>query len=437
MELTADHLWQPQGWQRDARTALAGPPASAHLGRWVLPGVANLHSHAFQRAMAGLVERRGDPADSFWTWRELMYALAARVDPDALRAVAAMLYAEMLEAGFTTVCEFHYLHNDPHGRPYAEPAELSLALVEAARATGIRLRLLPVLYQSGGFDGRALSARQARFGLSVDAYLGLQARLRRECGDGVALGTAFHSLRAVPESAMQEVLAGLPAEQLLHVHISEQLAEVAECIAVCGARPVAWLLERFAVDARWCLVHATHLDDAEVQALAASGATVALCPTTEANLGDGLFPWPAYRDAGGCWGVGSDSHVSVSLVEELRWLEYGQRLFARRRNIAASVAQPSCGETLFAAALAGGRRGAGLAADDDAGDFIVLDDAAVELAARPPDRLLDSFVFAGNRQLVRDVFVGGRRQVAGGRHLQRDAIERDYRRALAQLLDGA
>jgi formimidoylglutamate deiminase len=448
MEPTVDYLWQPQGWLQQAHLPI--DPASGasgastgsadtaqRIGRYALPAVANLHSHAFQRAMAGLAERQGDPADNFWTWRERMYALAARIDPDLLRAVATMLYAEMLEAGYGTVCEFHYLHNDPQGRPYADPAELSLALIAAARDTGIRLRLLPTLYQQGGFDGRALAPQQRRFGLSTDAYLRLLARLRREVGDGVELGVAFHSLRAVPLEAMRAVLAAAPADAPVHLHISEQSAEVDDCLARHGARPVAWLLGQLAVDDRWCLVHATHLDAAEVDALARSGATVALCPSTEANLGDGLFPLPAWLAAGGSWGIGSDSHVSVSLVEELRWLEYGQRLVTRRRNIAASAAQPSCGETLFAAALAGGRRGAGLSSGDDAGDLIVLDDEAVELAARPPERLLDAFVFAGNRRLVRDVFVGGQRQVAGGRHLRRDAIEREYRRALARLLDGA
>jgi formimidoylglutamate deiminase len=454
MHIATDYLWQPHGWLPDAtlaleagriaRVATAAPASEAihpqpqRIGRYVLPGVANIHSHAFQRAMAGLVERQGDPADSFWTWRELMYALAAQVDPDTLRAVAAMLYVEMLEAGYTTVCEFHYLHNDPAGAPYADPAELSLALIEAARDTGIRLLLLPMLYQTGGFDGRALSSRQRRFGLLTDSYLALFERLQRERGPLLSIGAGFHSLRAVPEHAMQQVLDAIPWDVPLHIHISEQTAEVDECVARRGARPVAWLLDRFKIDPRWCLVHATHLDAHETSALAATGATVALCPTTEANLGDGLFPLATYRAAGGRWGIGSDSHVSVSLVEELRWLEYGQRLISQRRNIAASAQQPSVGESLFADAFAGGVSASGQMhaafASGAAADFVVLDDSAVELAARPIECVLDSFIFAGNRRLVRDVMVAGQWRVRDGRHMDRDRIERAYRKALEALL---
>lgn len=449
MQIDIRHLWQPEGWRNDARldidagriaaiAPIASAAAAEETRQLMLPGIANLHSHAFQRAMAGLVERQGDPADSFWTWRELMYALAVRITPDTLRAVASMLYAEMLEAGYTTVCEFHYLHHDPRGEPYADPAAMSLALIEAARDTGIRLRLLPTLYQTGGFDGRALSDRQRRFGLLTDAYLALLERLQRECDATVELGVAFHSLRAAPEHAMREVLAASSATVPVHIHISEQRAEVDECVALRGARPVAWLLDHAAVDRRWCLVHATHLDADETRRLAASGATVALCPSTEANLGDGLFPLADYRAAGGCWGIGSDSHVSVSLVEELRWLEYGQRLATHRRNVVASAAQPSCGESLFAEALAGGRAGSGQGAQCfEAGapaDGFTLDEHAVELAERPLSRLLDSFVFAGNRPLVRDVMVAGEWRVRGGRHVARERIEAGYRAALRELL---
>ncbi|HEY4556465.1 MAG TPA: formimidoylglutamate deiminase, partial [Lysobacter sp.] len=312
------------------------PSDSTHPHRtshgWQLPGIANLHSHAFQRAMAGLAERRGGAGDdSFWTWRETMYRFAARFDPDTLHAVATQLYVEMLEAGYTTVCEFHYLHHAPDGRAYADPAAMSRALVAAARETGIRLTLLPVLYMTGGFDGRALAERQRRFAHSVDDYLALLESLRGETGPTVTVGCALHSLRAVPEDAMHAVLAALPDSTRVHVHIAEQTAEVDECVSVRGARPVRWLLDNAPVDARWTLVHATHLDAGEVRDLAASRATVAICPTTEANLGDGLFPLRDYLDAGGRWGIGSDSHVSVSPVEELRWLEYGQRLVTRRR----------------------------------------------------------------------------------------------------------
>ena len=337
--------WTSSGWSEDA-------PANAG---WRVPGIANLHSHAFQRAMAGLAERQTHPEDSFWTWRETMYRFAARFDPDTLHAVAAQLYVEMLEAGYTTVCEFHYLHHAPDGSAYADPAAMSRALIAAARETGIRLTLLPVLYMSGGFDGRPLGERQRRFGHDVDGFLALLDMLRKDASDMLRIGCALHSLRAVPADAMRAVLAALPAQTPIHIHIAEQLGEVQDCINVRGARPVEWLLANAAVDAHWTLVHATHLDAPEVRGIAASGATVAICPTTEANLGDGLFPLRAYLDAGGAWGIGSDSQISVSPIEELRWLEYGQRLvdapsqhrrtrrvFQRRRN---AVARCACQRT--------------------------------------------------------------------------------------------
>ena len=399
---------------------------------WRLPAIANLHSHAFQRAMAGLAEVQTDPADSFWTWRETMYRMAARFDPDLLRAVATQLYAEMLEAGYSTVCEFHYLHHAPDGRPHAPASAMSDALIEAARATGIRLTLLPVLYVSGGFDGRALGERQRRFGHDVDAYLRLFADLHERQDAGLRVGCALHSLRAVPDDAMQAVLAALPADARVHVHIAEQIAEVDDCIAVRGARPVAWLLDHADVDARWTLVHATHLDTAEIEGIARSGATVAICPTTEANLGDGLFPLRAYLDAGGAWGIGSDSHISISPVEELRWLEYGQRLATRRRNIAVAPGMPSVGDTLLDGVV---RSAAASSGFDAADDHIVLDaDAPLLAGARAAD-VVDRWVFSGNRPLVREVHVQGRQVVADGRHALHDAAAVDYAAAMRRLLD--
>ncbi|HET6546161.1 MAG TPA: formimidoylglutamate deiminase, partial [Rhodanobacteraceae bacterium] len=365
------------------------------LGRWVMPGMPNLHSHAFQRAMAGLAERQTNPDDSFWTWREIMYRFASRIGPDELHAIAAQLYVEMLKAGYTRVCEFHYLHRQPDGTPYDDPAAMSLALVEAAREAGIGLTLLPALYMTGGFDRRALSERQRRFGLGIDDYLGLVERLRALESPGLRVGIAFHSLRAVPEDAMRAVLDA--AERMkdapapgawkqertdpevagpsppsrsqrerdslpIHIHIAEQIGEVQDCLAMRNARPVEWLLDRLPVDRRWCLVHATHLTLEELRRLAASGAVAGLCPTTEANLGDGIFALKPWLDAGGAIGIGSDSHISVSPVEELRWLEYGQRLSLRHRNIAAATPGASVGETLWARALAGGARSAGVPA---------------------------------------------------------------------------
>ncbi|TCZ87625.1 formimidoylglutamate deiminase [Lysobacter sp. N42] len=398
---------------------------------WAVPGIANLHSHAFQRAMAGLAERRTDPADSFWTWRETMYRFAARFDPDSLRAVAAQLYAEMLEAGYTRVCEFHYLHHAPDGRPYDDPAAMSRALVEAAREAGIRLTLLPVLYMTGGFDGRPLSERQRRFGHDVDGYLRLLDALAAEAGEDVAIGCALHSLRAVPPDAMRAVLAALPPDMRVHIHIAEQVPEVEECVALRGARPVRWLLDHAPVDARWTLVHATHLDAGEVEGIAATGATVAICPTTEANLGDGLFPLSAYLDAGGRWGIGSDSHVSVSPVEELRWLEYGQRLATRRRCIAVDAGMDSVGATLLQGALESAADATGF---DPRGERVVLDADAPALAGATAEDVIDRWIFAGNRPLVREVAVGGAVRVREGRHVDGARIAARYAGAMRRLL---
>jgi len=395
-----------------------------------LPGIANLHSHAFQRAMAGMAERQTDPNDSFWTWRETMYAMAARFDPDLLHAVASQLYVEMLEAGYTSVCEFHYLHHAPDGRPYAQADAMSQALLRAARDTGIRITLLPVLYMTGGFDARPLSERQRRFGHDVEAYLRLLDTLRASEGDMVRIGCALHSLRAVPPDAMHAVLTALPAASRIHIHIAEQMPEVEECLARRGARPVQWLLDSVPVDARWTLVHATHLDEEEVRDIAGSGATVAICTSTEGNLGDGLFPLRDYLDAGGRWGVGSDSHSSVDPVEELRWLEYGQRLRAQRRNIASSMRMPSVGDTLFAGVQASAASSTGF----DAIDRIVLDAQAPILAGATQHDVLDRWLFSGNANVLRDVEVAGVRVVEDGRHREREAIAARYREAMKVLL---
>ncbi|WP_081974697.1 formimidoylglutamate deiminase [Novilysobacter arseniciresistens] len=426
--------WQPDGWH-----GAAAEDAHAPLPCRV-PGIANLHSHAFQRAMAGMAECRS-PAipgtraehDSFWTWRETMYRFAGRFTPDTLYAVAAQLYAEMLEAGYTSVCEFHYLHHAPGGRRYDDPAAMSRALLRAARDTGLRITLLPVLYMTGGFDGRALGERQQRFGHDVDGYLRLLDSLRGEQDDTVRVGCALHSLRAVPPDAMRTVLAALPADGRVHIHIAEQMAEVEECIALRGARPVQWLLENAAVDRRWTLVHATHLAGSEVLGIAHSGATVAICPTTEANLGDGLFPLREYLDAGGRWGIGSDSHISVSPVEELRWLEYGQRLATQRRNIAADARVPSVGETLLRGVVASAADSTGQAVDI-AADSLLLDTDAPLLAGATDLDAIDRWIFAGNRNLVRETVVAGKRVVEGGRHVAADAIAAGYRNAIRELL---
>ena len=398
---------------------------------WRTRGIANLHSHAFQRAMAGMAERQSHPEDSFWTWRETMYAMAARFDPDTLHAVALQLYAEMLEAGYTGVCEFHYLHHAPDGRPYDDPAAMSKALVAAARETGVRLTLLPVLYMAGGFDGRALGERQKRFGHDVDGYLRLFQSLHGMQDDALRVGCALHSLRAVPDDAMRAVVDALPGDARLHVHVAEQLGEVQDCLAIRGARPVEWLLANAAVDARWTLVHATHLVEEEVAGIAASGATVAICPTTEANLGDGLFPLRAYLGAAGAWGIGSDSHISVSPVEELRWLEYGQRLASHHRNIAVRADSPSVGETLLRGVAASRAQATGF---DDVDDHVLLDASAPIMAGATDGDAADRWLFSGNRNLVREVVVGGERVVIDGHHRDRDAIALRYSKAMGRLL---
>ena len=398
-----------------------------------LPGMPNIHSHAFQRAMAGLAERHKNPTDSFWTWREQMYRFAGRITPEAQYDIAAQLYAEMLEAGYTCVCEFHYLHHQPGGQPYADPAAMSRALIQAARDTGIRLTLLPVLYMTGGFDGRPLSERQRRFGHEVEDYLDLVSLLQREEDERLKIGIAFHSLRAVPELAMREVLDEIGKDRTpIHIHISEQLAEVDECKALRGCRPIEWLLTNISVDERWTLVHAIHITPAEANGIAERKAIVALCPTTEANLGDGLFPLREFFDLDGRIGIGSDSNVSVSAVEELRWLEYGQRLITHERAVGITIAEPSVGRCLFEQTVAGGLQSCGQ--PSQAEDRILLDPDAPALFGATRDDLHDRFVFGGNRSLIREVHVGGRIAVSEGRHPRRDEIAAAYRKTLTRLL---
>ncbi|MBN8480505.1 MAG: formimidoylglutamate deiminase [Xanthomonadales bacterium] len=472
--LHAKHAWLDRGWADDVRLEIDGGrylagalldvranatgDGTEALGTWVLPGMPNVHSHAFQRAMAGLAERRGHAEDSFWTWREVMYAFAGRVGPDEVRAIAAQLYVEMLKAGYTHVCEFHYLHHQPDGRPYADPAAMALALVDAAQEAGIGLTLLPTLYMTGGFDGRPLGERQRRFAHDVDGFLRLVERLRLAEDARVRVGIALHSLRAVPPAAMTAVLdglaalpagrSGIPTSMMpIHIHIAEQIGEVQDCLAVRNARPVEWLLDNAAVDARWCLVHATHVDEQEVRRLAATGAVAGLCPTTEANLGDGVFPLKAYLEAGGCIGIGSDSHISVSPVEDLRWLEYGQRLVTRQRNVGAEARTPSSGERLFGEALIGGARASGMAIGRLAGgdatlpsvgtraDLLVLDERSPLLAGRDAANVLDTWLFAGNTPLVRDVLVNGERVVRDFRHRDEERIAARYRAVVNRLLD--
>ncbi len=446
-----DHALLPSGWARnveiavdaagtivDVRQVLRVDPRERR-GAYAVPGMPNLHSHAFQRAMAGHAERRGGTGDDdFWSWREAMYRLAGTIDPEAQHAIAAQLYVEMLEAGYTAVCEFHYVHHAVDGSPLQPSTAMADAIVAAAADTGIGLTLLPVLYRWGGFGRVPLAPRQRRFGNDVDAFVALVESLARWRGPQVELGIALHSLRAVAADEIAAVLAADPARGgPIHIHVAEQLREVDDCLAASGRRPVAWLLDHATVDARWCLVHATHVDADEIRRAAASGAVVGICPTTEANLGDGVFPFAAWRAAGGRWGVGSDSHVSVSPVEDLRWLEYAQRLVHRVRNVAADADEPSVGHTLWREALAGGAQASGRALGAIAvgcrADLLVLDDQATQFTGVPLAQVLDALVFAGNRNLVRDVMVGGQWRVRDGRHHDRDAVAARYRAAIARL----
>jgi len=439
----------PHGWANRVRiTAVGGliqrvttdvdPLNTDERLKIGIPGVPNLHSHAFQRGIAGLTERRGPEGDSFWTWRELMYQFVERIDPDDMEAIAALAYAEMLECGFTQVGEFHYLHHDRGGAAFADPGELAGRLAAAAFNTGIGLTLLPTLYAHGGFGGAEPNKRQQRFINTRDSFAAIVEASRKivKALPGGVVGIAPHSLRAVTPEELAW-LVELSGGSVIHIHIAEQTKEVNDCIAWSGRRPVEWLLEHTALDDRWCLVHATHMNDAEIQAVVASGAVVGLCPITEANLGDGIFPAPTFLGQAGRIGVGSDSNVLIDAAEEFRVLEYSQRLAHRGRNVLASAAGRSTGRTLFEASLAGGAQvlssPGGLAAGASL-DVVTLNTEQPELFQRREDDILDSWIFAGGRRVVDCVWRAGEKVVVAGRHRLRDAIVARYRRALQKLL---
>lgn len=450
-QLFAPYALLPTGWARDVLlawdehgrmiTVQAGAAQTPDVPRAagpVLPGMPNLHSHAFQRGFAGLTEYRSSPqgddpagADSFWSWRTLMYRFAQRLSPDTLEAIATQLYIEMLRAGYTSVCEFHYVHHDVGGEPYADAAEMSKRLLRAAQRTGIGMTLLPVLYQTAGFGAKPPLAEQRRFLHDTDAMLALLERLMPACAQsGARLGLAPHSLRAVPEKSLAHALAGLKAldaQAPIHIHIAEQQREVDDCIAWSGTRPVEWLLNHADVDARWCLVHATHMDWDERRRLAHSGAVAGICPTTEANLGDGVFEAAPYMAQHGAWGIGSDSHASVSVAEELRLFEYGQRLGLQRRNVLASDTHAQVADRLYLEAVCGGARAAGRAvsglAPGQQADFVVLDGSHPTLAGLNGPQALATHVFACHgHETLAEVRTAGRRRVQHGAHpLQAEA----------------
>ncbi|HEY2482258.1 MAG TPA: formimidoylglutamate deiminase [Caulobacteraceae bacterium] len=435
----------PDGWASSVRLTLAdgriatvetgvAPAPGDERGRAGLPGVGNLHSHAFQRAMAGLAETRAaQGGDDFWSWREVMYRFVGRLTPDDVEAIAAQAYAEMLESGFTRVGEFHYLHHDVGGAAFADPAEMTHRIVAAANETGIGLTLLPVFYAHGGFGGQPSATHQQRFTHSLGGFGQLMDRAKRSLErlpDGV-LGVAPHSLRAVTPDELAALIP-LAGTGPIHIHVAEQAREVSDCLDWSGQRPVAWLLDHAPVDARWCLVHATHVDANEVAGLVAGGATAGLCPITEANLGDGLFPAVDYLAKGGAFGIGSDSNVLIDLAEELRLLEYGQRLTALGRNRLGSGAE------LFKAAQLGGARALGLTHPGlevgASADILSLNLDHPALCGKTGDTLLDGWVFAARGGAVDTVWRRGAKVVEGGRHVRAHAIAERYRRILARVL---
>jgi len=404
----------------------------------LLPAVANLHSHAFQRAMAGMSELRGpDSRDSFWTWRKLMYAFLQHLTPDDLESIAAFGQIEMLESGYTSVGEFHYLHHQPNGHCYTNQAEMCERIVAAANSSGIGLTLLPVLYEQGGCDGRALTGGQKRFGHTIDEFAHLYSSAKQliKLLPQMNIGIAPHSLRAVSQSSLSEAVA-LADGQPFHIHIAEQDAEVNEVQSAWHARPVEWLLANQPVDASWCLVHATQMLEHETEQLAGFNAVVGLCPITESNLGDGIFDGMRYQVQSGAWGIGTDSNVRISLSEELRTLEYSQRLKNKGRAILAEENR-STGRVLFDNATAGGaqalQRHSGALAIGQIGDMMALDLESSSFVAVEGDQWLDAWIFANDDSLITDVWSAGNHLVKDGRHIKRDTIERRYRNTLLAL----
>jgi formimidoylglutamate deiminase len=450
-ELFFAHALLPAGWAHDVRIVVvdgtiasvadrAARDGAEHVAGIAVPGLPNLHCHTFQRAMAALAERRGPQADSFWTWREVMYRFLARLSPDDVEAIAAFAYMEMLEAGFTTVGEFHYLHHDVDGRPYADIGEMAARIAAASRQTGIGLTLLPSFYAYGGFGGAPPTQGQRRFINDPDRFLKLVERTCQIVAPlpGARVGIAPHSLRAVMPETLRAVCEAVP-DGPIHIHAAEQTKEVEDSIAVLGRRPVEWLLEHAGLDARWCVIHATHTTEHEVHALAGSGATVGLCPLTEASLGDGIFPGADYLAAGGAFGIGTDSNIQIDAAAELRQLEYGQRLARRSRNVMTTHEGESTGRRLLASALTGGARALqqpiGTLAAGQHADIVLLDADHPDLASRHGDQWLDAWIWTAGRAAVTKVLAGGELAVDAGRHKMRPAIEARYKAAVSTLIE--
>lgn len=452
-KLHLDKALTPEGWRDDVTLTLdergvivamedgPAPPEAKRLAGIVIPGLPNLHSHAFQRGMAGLTEVAGKAEDSFWTWRDWMYRFALALDPDDVEAIAALAYIEMLEAGLTTVGEFHYLHHDRDGRPYANPAELGARCVAAAEATGLAITLLPVFYAHSGFGGLAPGEGQRRFICDLDLFARVAEGGRRAASSYARgrFGIAPHSLRAVTREELKALTATFP-EGPVHIHVSEQLKEVDDCLTAHGCRPIELLTRTVDLDPRWCLIHATHADKGERAAMAEAGAVVGLCPITEANLGDGLFHGHDFVAKGGRFGFGTDSNVAIAGAGELAMLEYAQRFLSLRRN-ALAPRGASTGRFLFDTTLAGGAQALGLGvAGIQVGapaDLVVLDAGHIAFAGRDGDALIDSWIFGPSTGAIREVHVSGRRVVEAGRHVAREAIEARARKVLARVIGGA
>ena len=452
MNLFAKLALVSEGWARNVRISISedgkithvesgvmpGPDDLQLRNRILLPAMANLHSHSFQRAMTGITEKRAKNQDSFWSWRELMYCFLEKLNPEHIEAIAALVFMEMLESGYASVGEFHYLHHQQGGQPYENIAETSSRIIAAAIQTGIGLTHLPVYYMQGGLNGEQLSKGQLRFGNNTENYFRILEQIENEiqtAPEDYMFGMAPHSLRAVSPEALKEILDSRQCEPV-HIHISEQQKEVEDIQNNYGKRPVNWLIDNVNVDSRWCLVHATHMLPEEIDKLANSGAVAGLCPITEANLGDGIFDGFEYISSGGKYGIGSDSNVRISLTEELRMLEYSQRLFRKERNIMKDTSR-SIGKSLYISALSGGAQGmarnSGNIASGQWADLLTLNSDALTLYGSSEDEILDSWIFSADDSLIREVWSAGRQMVVEGRHVMHDQIEKQFREVIREL----
>ncbi|MFT2110667.1 formimidoylglutamate deiminase [Marinomonas sp. 2405UD68-3] len=447
----ASHALLDEGWAKDVLFEVnngylqtiepnSKPPVNAvHVDGPMLPTMANVHSHAFQRIMAGVAEVSLNSIDSFWSWRDLMYKIVRKLSPDDVQVIATQLYIDMLKAGYTQVGEFHYLHHAQQGKPYDQPEEMAIRLMEAANVSGIGLTLLPVLYSHSGFGGQEPTAGQLRFIHSTESYLDLQQACEKALVDQPShqLGICFHSLRAVTKPQINTVLQSLDQKKVVHIHIAEQQKEVQDCLNWSGQRPIEWLHNNVGLNDRWCLVHATHINHQEIRNMANSHVVAGLCLTTEANLGDGIFPAVEFEKANGRWGVGSDSHVSLSIVDELRTLEYGQRLRDQQRNRLHRPNQPSVGDNLFAQALQGGNQACDVSLGLKVGNranFMILDASNPFMAASQPADVLNRWLFACNENMIKDVFVAGKQVIKAFQHDQDDSSRLAFTRVIKKVM---